>query len=79
MAEPHTLQISDRVTHPDWPEGTSRTVLGFIAGQRGGYDERGRYKVYSVPDERYARLDEPVDTGDDFPDDYWAEAGLIKL
>jgi hypothetical protein len=77
MAAPHSLKPGDTVSHPDWPAGMTRKVTdGGSLGTRGGYNAKGRYQVKHIADERYLRLDEPVDLGDGYADDHWAEAGL---
>lgn len=71
MAEPHTLKVGDRVTHPEWPAGTTRKVLSLRPFQRMSFDGRGRRKLRDDPNVRIAQLDGEV--GDD---DAWMEAGL---
>lgn len=45
MAEPHMLQAGDRVTHPDWPERTIRTVLRLYPFQRLTRTAKGRSRL----------------------------------
>jgi hypothetical protein len=70
MADPATIHIGDQVTHPEWPEGTTRTVTSISFFRRGGW-ERGRYKVRDDPTTRVCHLDAEVEG-----DDAWMEAGL---
>lgn len=75
MAEPGSLKMGDRVTHPDWPVGTVRTACSFkpfkvsVPRQHGG----GYLKNSSA---RIVFLDEPVSDGDE-DTNLWMEAGLV--
>lgn len=78
MAEPHSLNIGDAVTHPDWPLQTVRNIVGITAFMRQGWNAAGtRRKLVPDPNVRVIHLDSPVKDSDGMEDDAWMEAGLV--
>lgn len=78
MAEPHSLNVGDLVTHPQWPEGTTRRVKGLGPLPRISR-KNGRAKIVDSTIERVIVLDEPVADGIDYATAHWMEAGLEKV
>jgi hypothetical protein len=78
MAKPHSLQIGDAVTHPDWPLQTVRSVAAISPFMRQGWNAAGTRRKL-VPDQnvRVIHLDSPVKDSDGFEDDAWMEEGLV--
>ncbi|UTU07748.1 hypothetical protein CcrC1_gp064c [Caulobacter phage C1] len=75
MAEPHSLNTGDVVTHPEWPAGTTRIVEGASPFQRLAFDGRRR-RLVDDPVVRIIYLNEPVAVNGEV-DDAWMEAGLV--
>ncbi|AXQ69116.1 hypothetical protein HOU02_gp092 [Caulobacter phage CcrBL9] len=77
MAEPHTLKVGDRVTHPDW-DGAERTVEAIAPMMRSTW-VKGRQKLVEDPQINIVCLDAPILDSDGFADDAWMEPGLILI
>lgn len=70
MAKHGTFQVGDLATHPDWPDGTTATVVGFSFAKQGGW-LKNRYCVREIPTRRVVHLDREIEG-----DDAWMEEGL---
>lgn len=77
MAEPHTLQVGDAVTHPQWPAGTTRKVVDISHFMRMGWSGKRR-RLEPDPDVRIIHLNDVVEV-DGEGDDAWMEAGLERI
>lgn len=79
MATPLTLVIGDVVTHPQWPPGERRTVVGFTWFQYLVWNN-GRKRLFDSPTERIVSLDKLIaGDDDDMPEWFWMEAGLVPI
>jgi hypothetical protein len=80
MADPHTLKVGDTVTHPEWPEGTTRQIIG-LSGFTRMTRVNGRAKPVTDPNQVVCHLDGKVLVEGEHPsmaDDAWMEAGLVR-
>jgi len=89
MADPHSLKPGDIVTHPEWPKGTTRTVVKITPFVRVLHDLKGGSYTKRDPKENSVELNEYVLPLADIEDNivlaeralyrYWMEAGLEKV
>lgn len=81
MAEHMSLNIGDVVTHEDWPEGETRTIIHIVqmtTDPRGDRLADGpRYCVFDKP--AFAKGHISYSEAEDAVHNRWMEAGLEKV
>lgn len=79
MAKHNSIVIGDTVTHPEWPDGETRTVVKVCPFMRLNLvkSAKGRLRTVMVPSttDRIITLDKAVDE-DGIPAKQWMELGL---